>query len=131
MLRRPDGPSYTAIVDEFILRRPSVPLDVMAAQLRHLAEVDGRLHVRVLAVDARIAEFAVPKSAFSLFTFDEPRPLTLAALDTVTSDLLHAGETEVGPYQRLWDRLLGAALSDKDSATLLRKAADEMEGTIS
>ncbi|MGH8276850.1 MAG: helix-turn-helix domain-containing protein, partial [Steroidobacteraceae bacterium] len=74
MLRRPDGPAYEVVLDEIALRRLPAPPQVVADQLRHLVELadQPKITVRVLPVDARIAGYVVPRSAFSLYTYPAP-----------------------------------------------------------
>jgi transcriptional regulator with XRE-family HTH domain len=126
MLRRPDGPRYEVLLDELVVRRPTVPRRVLAEQLRSLAK-GGTAVVQVLPVVAEIEAYSVPKGAFSLYTYADPGDPVVAAVDTVTADLALTEVGEVRPYEQLWDRLRRAALSEDDSANLLAEAADEME----
>jgi transcriptional regulator with XRE-family HTH domain len=124
---RLNGATYEVIVDEVVIRRLSVPPNVHIAELRHLAANSGRASVRILPVDARIDAYTVPRSPFSLYSFGDPKDPRVAAVDTVTSDLILVDEGEVERYEHLYCRLRKAALSPQDSAYLLAKAADEME----
>jgi transcriptional regulator with XRE-family HTH domain len=126
MLRRPDGPSYEVILDEVAVRRPAVPLHVARAQLYHVtARVnrDPRTTVRVLPVDARIAQYYVPRSAFSIYTFPDPGDPTVVAVDTVTDDLIVTDQADAKRYEELYDRLRAAALSVDQSLQLLLDTA--------
>lgn len=76
MLRRPDGPSYEAVLDEIALRRLSAPPDVVAAQVQHLVASarEPRIIVRVLPVGAAIdGGYATPRSAFYVYTYSDPK----------------------------------------------------------
>jgi transcriptional regulator with XRE-family HTH domain len=122
MLCRPDGPSYEAILDELVIRRPAAPNEVIRAQIYHLtARVNADPHttVRVLPVDAEIERYDVPRSAFSLYTFPDPDDPTVVVVDTVTDDLVLTDDAEVKPYEDLYDRLRDAALSPDDSLDFL------------
>lgn len=130
MLRRPGGPTYEVILDEVAVRRRTAPSEVFAEQLRRLADAGSdRITVRVLAVDAEIEHYSVPKGAFSLYTYPDRDDPSVVAVDTVTSDLLRTEAHEVEPYERLYGRLRSAALSVEESATLLLEAAERMEET--
>lgn len=131
MLRSPGGPKYEVIIDELIVQRPTVPAGILAAQLRRLANPGDGISVHVLPIAAQIEAFSVPKSAFSLYTYADPRDGVIAAVDTVTADDVLTDEDKVLPYEQLYDRLRKAALSAQDSATLLARAADEITGRIS
>jgi transcriptional regulator with XRE-family HTH domain len=122
MLRRPDGPSYEVILDEVAVRRPAVPEDVARAQLYHVtARVnrDPKTTVRVLPVDAVIAGYGVPRSAFSIYTFPDPGDPVVVAVDTVTDDLIVTEEADVKRYEELFVRLRAACLSVDESLRLL------------
>lgn len=131
MLRRPDGPSYEVVLDEIAVRRLAAPPVVVAAQLEHLVQVAGQpgITVRVLPVEALIAGYVVPRSAFSLYTYPDPRDPRVAAVDTVTTDVVLTSLTEaaqVERYSTLYDRLAKAALSPQDSVELLARTAGQL-----
>ena len=122
MLRRPGGPSYEVIIDELAVRRPSAPPEVMKSQLYHItATVNGsaKITARVLPVEARIDSFSVPRSAYSIYTFNDPGDPTVVAVDTVTDDLVLTESDDVKRYEELYDRLRGAAMSPQKSLDLL------------
>jgi hypothetical protein len=125
VLRRPDGPQYEAIIDEAAVRRLAAPPKVMRAQLLHLADLaaDDKTIVRVLPLNALIADYWVPRSPFSLYTYRDGDP-EVAAVDTETADSVYTQPAEVASYAQLFDRLRRAALSPQGSADFLRKAAD-------
>lgn len=128
MLRRPAGPTYDVVLDEVAVRRPSVPAEVMKAQLYHLTarvNIDPRVTLRVLPVVAEIEAYSVPRSAFSVYTFADPGDPTLVVADTVTDDLVHTEEELVRRYDELFDRLRRASLSEEDSLQFLIETAQE------
>lgn len=129
MLRRPGGPTLEVIVDEVAVRRLAAPAHVVKKQLYHLATAvnkDPNIALRVLPVHALIKDFTVPRSAFTMFTYPDPGDPDVVAVDTVTSDLILTAKDQVAPYDRLYERLLEAALPPEDSIELLAKAAAEL-----
>src|ERR1700733_3485427 len=69
MLRRPGAPGDEGIIDEVAIRRLSAPPDVFKRQLDHLVQAvngDAKLALRILPIDARIADYTVPRCSFSL-----------------------------------------------------------------
>ncbi len=131
MLRRPDGPRYEVVLDEVALRRLSAPPEVIHAQVKHLITVAGEdaITVRLLPVDAVIAGYSVPRSAFSLYTYPDPNDPQVVAVDTVTSDLVLTSLTEpqqVARYTALYQRLCDAALSPADSIVFLTDTAGRL-----
>lgn len=125
--QRPGGPEYEVILDEASIRRPSAPLDVFAAQLRHMAET-RHARVRVLPVGAKIEHWTVPRSAWSQYDYRDERDPVVINVDTVTTDLMVTDPDQIERYNTLYARLEAAALPVQDSAELLRRAADEIEG---
>jgi hypothetical protein len=128
MLRRPDGPCYEVVIDEVALRRRTAPGDVMRAQLYHVAarvNSDPKTTLRVLPLDARIDGFALPRSAFSIYTFPDPNDPTVVAVDTVTDDLVLTEDADVKRYQDIYRRLHDASLPPADSLRFLIDAAKD------
>jgi transcriptional regulator with XRE-family HTH domain len=129
MLRRPGGPTYDVIIDELAIRRVAAPPDVLKAQLYHVtARVNGepKTNVQVLPIDAVIDDYAVPRSAFSIYTFADPDDPIVVAVDTVTDDLVLTDESAVKRYDELFQRLHNAALPVDESLDLLIATANKM-----
>jgi transcriptional regulator with XRE-family HTH domain len=122
MLRRPRGPDYEVILDALAITRLSVPPEVMKSQLYHIAAtVNGsdRIVVRVLPIEAGIEGYGVPRSAYSIYTFEDPGDPTVVAVDTVTDDIVLTDGDDVKRYVELYDRLRSAALSPDASLDYL------------
>ena len=128
MLRRPGGPTYDVIIDELAIRRVAAPPEVLKAQLYHVAaRVNGepQTTVQVLPIEAEIEGYAVPRSAFSIYTFPDPGDPVIVAVDTVTDDLILTEEAAVKRYDELFDRLSAAALPVEESLELLITTANK------
>lgn len=126
MLRRPGGPHYEAILDERSIRRWAAPAEVVKEQLYSLtATVNGtdNIEVRVLPVTAEIDGYAVPRSAFSIYTFNDPGDPVVVAIDTVTKDLIRTDPSEVKRYEELYSRLSRAAWSVSESLEFIIQMA--------
>jgi transcriptional regulator with XRE-family HTH domain len=122
MLRRPGGPIYEVIIDEVAVRRRAAPAEVVKEQMYSLtATVNGSptISVQVLPVSARIGDFAVPRSAFSIYTFADPADPTVVTVDTITDDLVLVEPDDVAMYEGLFSRLSEAALSVGESLDFL------------
>lgn len=90
----------------------------MHAQVEALitAAADSKVTVRVLPVDAVITDYAIPRAAFSLCTYPDPGDPRVAAVDTVTIDvvLTSLGDQEqLDRYDNLYIRIRDAALSPR------------------
>lgn len=129
MLRRASGPVYEVIIDEAAIRRPSAPDPIMKDQLRHLVdstENGTKISIRLLPATARVEGFTVPRVSYELYTYADPHDPQVAAIDTVTSDLIFLEEDQVRPYAELYRRLHAAALSPADSLEIIAQAADTL-----
>jgi transcriptional regulator with XRE-family HTH domain len=126
MLRRAGGPVYEVVLDELAVRRPTAPPPIMRAQLEHLVEsVNGgsQITVRVLPATASIESYTMPRGGYSLYTYADPGDPLVAAVDTITSDLILTDADQVAPHDELYRRLRDATLPAADSLDLLAKAA--------
>lgn len=125
------GTRLDIVVEDLALRRLVAPPDVMAGQLRHLVALAERpdVSVRVLPPDALLDEGWAPTSPFSVYSYPDPADPTIVLLDVVgqlPAPLAEPDATRL--YVQLHERLAGAALSDVDSAALIKSAADQMAG---
>jgi transcriptional regulator with XRE-family HTH domain len=125
MLRRPGGPTYEVIIDEAAVRRRAAPAEIVKEQFYNLAatvNASRNIGLRLLPLTAEIEGYAVPRSAFSIYTFADPADPVVVTVDTVTDDLVFTGLTEprqVADYEALYERLSGAALSVGESLQFL------------
>ncbi|MGI5201992.1 DUF5753 domain-containing protein [Spirillospora sp. CA-108201] len=125
---RADGPSYEVVVDEVLIRRLTVPDEIMRAQLRHIIQTldqESQLTFRVLPVNARLVGTLLPRSTFTLYTFPDGDDPPMAVVDTITTDLVYLEPREVERYTRRYEYLRQAALSPEDGKMLLIEAAKE------
>ncbi|HEY2576763.1 MAG TPA: DUF5753 domain-containing protein, partial [Streptosporangiaceae bacterium] len=132
MLRRPSAPTYEVIIDEVAIHRLSAPPEVFKKQLYHLAQIvngDPKLSLRVLPIDARIADYTVPRCPFSIYTYADPGDPTVVAADSVTCDLILTNPADITPYDQLYTGLHQATLPQDESLNLLTKAATELPDT--
>jgi transcriptional regulator with XRE-family HTH domain len=136
-LRRPGAPLVEIIVDESAVHRHAAPAGVVKRQLRHLvgAAKGGQPNVtlRILPVQAQFRDFAVPRCAFSIYTYTytypDPGDPRVVAIDTVTDDMIVTSEAQVSAYERMYERLAEAALTPEESAKLLTEVGDAFPGT--
>ncbi|WP_433232138.1 helix-turn-helix domain-containing protein [Actinomadura formosensis] len=125
----PEGPVYDLILDEVVLRRISVPIEIMAAQLHLLitrVTSQPQTNVRVLPVDAYMEGVAVPRSAFSLYTFPDPADPPMVIVDAPSHDLAYTEPDDVDQHVKRYELLSEAVLSSEDSLKCLAEAADRL-----
>lgn len=127
-LRQPDSPTYEVILNEFAIRRRSAPPDTLRDQLLHLVDKadDERITIRVLPVEAEIADYNVPATSFTIFTYPNPGDPTVVGIETVVSNEVLTDEADVEPHIRMFTSLHTAAMTVEQSQQFLRQAADKL-----
>jgi transcriptional regulator with XRE-family HTH domain len=133
VLERPGGPTYDVIIDELAIRRFAAPAPVIADQLDHLVHVGHErptITISVLPLAARIHQHTVPRTAFFTYRYPDPHDPVVAAVDTVTDDLVLTDEADVNRYLDLYAKLQDAALPPGDSLDYLAATAEEIRRKI-
>lgn len=126
MLRRPNGPLYTVVVDEVAVRRLAADRETVSAQLYHLAAVvngSDTIDLQVLPVDAEVRDYMLPRSAFAIYTFEDVRDPTVVMVDTVTADQVIIEPDHVKRYTDMFERLLEVTLKKDEGLDFLLEQA--------
>ncbi|MFE9207193.1 DUF5753 domain-containing protein [Micromonospora sp. NPDC007230] len=123
VLRRPDPPHYTALVDERVCDSGGTPADVWRDQLRHLVALAEWPHItiRVVPSDAAPDGGVRPLTAFSYYAYPDPADPRTVLVETLTTDLRLVAEADIARYELLVDRLLAAALPEEETVELLAR----------
>ncbi|MEU6131351.1 helix-turn-helix transcriptional regulator [Saccharopolyspora sp. NPDC047091] len=131
ILRKQGSPEITAVLSESALRRMYGSREVMARQMRHLADI-----AELPSVHLHVLPFAAIPSLASSFPFVHFRvpsvstnapPLEFVYVEQFSNGDYLDGSTHVGAYNRLWQGLLGAALDPVESRAFVLRAADEFD----
>lgn len=128
VLHRPDGPRYTAVLDEAALTCPGAPAQLWRDQVQQLVVMTRRPNVtiRVLPRGVPVAGSVVhPLTAFSCYAFPDPADPRTVVLEALTTDLRFTTEPDVRRYEQLAGWLLDAALPGDDTVELLSRYAEE------
>ncbi len=128
MLRRPGAPSYELLIDEAAVRRPSAPPPVMREQLAHLAAqaAEENVTVRVLPIEAVVRDYQTLPGALSLYTYPDLGDPVVAAIESITTDVIVTDSVQVVRYAERYDLLAEVALSPGDSAEFISQAATKL-----
>lgn len=128
VLRRADPPRYEAIIEEGALRRNAAPPHVMREQLQYLAEAAAapNITLRVLPSDAKVGDFYVPHTSFSLYRYPDPADPETVVLETLASDVQLRDEEDISPYKMVYGWLRDAALHENDSIDLATRLAGQL-----
>ncbi|GAA3742228.1 helix-turn-helix transcriptional regulator [Plantactinospora mayteni] len=129
LLLAPSGPVYDLVLDEIAVRRCAAEPPIVAAQLRHIADLCAthqNISVRVLPVDAAIKGHSAPRSAYSLYRYRDANATFAVAVDTLTSDLVLTMPDEVDAYRQLHSRLKVVTLTPEASLRMLQDVAEQL-----
>lgn len=110
ILRRPDAPTFWAVVDESVLHRPIGGDEVLVAQLDHLLEMAALPSVVLQILPWRLSGYAA-EHAFTMLRFAEPELPDLVYLEEHTGAAYLDKRPDVESYTRIMDRLTIDALS--------------------
>lgn len=129
LLLAESGPRYDLVLDEFAVRRCAADPAVVAAQLRHIADLCARhpsITVRILPIDAPIKGHRAPRSAYSIYRYRDEHGTLAVAVDTLTTDLVLTELADVDAYLSLHSRLKAAALTPRASMQMLATIAPRL-----
>ncbi|MEV5447134.1 helix-turn-helix transcriptional regulator [Streptomyces sp. NPDC052644] len=131
LLDRPDGPRYTAVLEEAALGRRACPPDVLRDQLAHLCELAmlPNVTLHLLLRDTRIGEFYLPPTAFSLYRFTDSQDPETLAIEGGFIDVMSTEASTVNRYKVTFEWLCSAALSASDTLTWLFAATGRLTDT--
>lgn len=124
--------TYRLVLEEQAVRRPAAPPAAMLEQLHHLLEVIEQpgVSIRIVPVDADLGDGIAPRSPYGHITYPDHDDPPIVIVDNATEVSLVTDVAEVEGYAQLHERLRGAALSDADSAALIRQVADSLAARI-
>lgn len=121
ILMRDDAPELFTVIDEAALHRPVGGPDVMADQLRALADDAGRIILRVIP-----AATGVHDGLPGAFTVADLRDGTSAAyIDSGLRGMVVQDVSDVTELGATWDRLAAETLPRAASLDLIRNVADQ------
>jgi transcriptional regulator with XRE-family HTH domain len=121
ILTRIRPPEFTAIVEEYALRRPIGGPAVMKGQLQRLVEVADDPHTRLYVVPAGAGAYAGTDGPFVLAS--GPGSHVAGFLDGQLSGQLVEYEGDVAVLWAAWDSCRGEALPHRESVKLIEEIA--------
>ncbi|MEV6985225.1 helix-turn-helix transcriptional regulator [Sphaerisporangium sp. NPDC051017] len=117
VLARDQPIQLTAVLDEAVLRRTVGGARVMRAQLEHLIQLGNHSNVTIQVLPFDAGAHASPHGAFMIFGMSAPYP-DVAYAET-HAGCIYVEADGVESFARAYDQLQRAALSPKDSLSLI------------
>jgi transcriptional regulator with XRE-family HTH domain len=121
-IQKPDPVGLWTILDEGVIRRVVGGDDVHRDQLRHLVEASKAPNVTVQVVPFSAGAHPGMPGAFVVMSFPDSDP-PLVYTENAGGGLFLEGEPDVHRYRASFQRLAAQALSPKDTAQMIKKAA--------
>ncbi|MFF4103006.1 helix-turn-helix domain-containing protein [Streptomyces sp. NPDC001903] len=123
---RADPPlELSAVLDEAVLRRQIGGPGVMAAQLRHLAQVARLPQVRLQVLPFSVGGHLGLTGPFVIFSFPNIADLDVVVLDHLTSSLYLERKEDLEAYSAAFRTIQAHALPPQDSSDLISSLADD------
>ncbi|MEV4626000.1 helix-turn-helix transcriptional regulator [Micromonospora sp. NPDC049523] len=125
LIQETHPPRYSAVIEEASLSRRAGSPEVIRGQLNQLCKLAAlpNITLQVLPSQARIANWYLPHTGFSLYRFADPQdPETLAIEGHSTNQVL-TDRDELDRYTVVFEWLQSAALTAEDTLTWLAEAA--------
>jgi transcriptional regulator with XRE-family HTH domain len=125
LTREAEPPRYEAVLEEAALGARGGPPPVMSGQLRHLARLAELPNVTlwVLPSSAKVADWYLPETAFSIYRFADPDDPDAVAVEALAADLILTDDDMLARYGRVFDWLRQAARPPAESLTWIIEAA--------
>ncbi|MFC0527998.1 helix-turn-helix domain-containing protein [Phytohabitans kaempferiae] len=125
LTREIEPPRYEAVLEEAALGPRGGPAPVLAGQLRHLARLAERPNVTLwlLPPAAKVADWYVPETAFSIYRFADPNDPDAVAVEALAADLMLTGDDMLARYGRVFEWLRQAARPPDETLMWIAEAA--------
>ncbi|MEH0842329.1 helix-turn-helix transcriptional regulator [Micromonospora sp. CPCC 205711] len=124
VLRRPDPPRYTGLLDERVCEPGDDPAEVWREQLEHLAALSELPHLTLRVVPRAAAPRGPhPLTPYCCYSFPDPADPHTVMLEALTTDVRLVGDVDVSRYDRVTGWLTEVALSRAETRELFRRRA--------
>ena len=119
------APTFHAIIDEGVLRRPVGPRDVMERQLADLLQVAEWANIVIQVLPFAAGAHPGLEGSFSVLSF-EPDDPDVGYVGSPAGEVYVEAADQVSQLMLVFDRLARAALSPEESAALIAAARSEL-----
>jgi Domain of unknown function (DUF5753)/Helix-turn-helix domain len=123
LLARAQPPRIWAVIDEAVLRRPVGGVEVMRAQLSHLAAAARLPNVTLQVVPFERGGHAAASGSFSVLRFEERDLPDVVYIEQLTSAVYLDQRPDIEHYLEVVDQLSGEALTPTETARFIGQVA--------
>lgn len=126
VLTRRSAPMLHAVIDESALRRPIGGRDVMRRQITALLEAAERPHVQLQITPTGESTYPGMEGSFIILSFASPIAMDVVYAKNVAGGIFIEDVEQVRHCRDKFDRICAAALSETESANLIKELVDEL-----
>ncbi|MGX1804391.1 helix-turn-helix domain-containing protein [Nocardia sp. NPDC055321] len=126
LLTREGAPTFWAVLDESVLRRPVGGPTVMRGQLEYLHEISLLPNVTIQVLPYAAGGHAAAGSSFTMLRFAESELPDIVYLEQLTSALYLDRREDLELYRQVMDQLSVQAEPPERSREFLREIADSL-----
>ncbi|GGX69081.1 helix-turn-helix domain-containing protein [Streptomyces hiroshimensis] len=124
---RGNPPQYTAIVTEGVLHQQFGGPEVLAEQLRHLADLSQSPDITIQVIPFTQTSFTDSGGSFALYSYPDPLDLDVVQVEHLDGALCLEDDETVAKYRRVLDKLRSSALPPGRSIELIASIARGLE----
>ncbi|WP_030904250.1 helix-turn-helix domain-containing protein [Streptosporangium amethystogenes] len=122
-----DNPlELSVVLGEGVVRQHVGTAEIIASQLKHLAEVGQRPNIMIQILPYRAGAHQAMTGSFNIVGFPAPSDLDVIYLENMSSGLYLEDSADVRRYVAVFDYLRAAALSPGDTTVMLMNASNNL-----
>jgi transcriptional regulator with XRE-family HTH domain len=121
-----EPPTLHAVLNEAVLLRKVGGGEVMAEQLRHLAELADLPHVTIQVLPFEAGAHPAMTAPFLLLGFDDEPRMNTVYLENGRGSLYLEKAADLNRYEAMFSQLSGMAMTPNDSVTCLTTVASNL-----
>jgi hypothetical protein len=127
VLHREDPPSYQAMVDEAVLRRPVGGEATMRQQLDHLIKLAGGETITIVVVPFSAGPHPGLMGAFALMEYDDPLNDDVVCLENPSGNIIVRDKPEtVAEYRAAAERIVSLGLRGDEAVAFIKRIRKEL-----
>ncbi|MFB4318308.1 helix-turn-helix domain-containing protein [Actinomadura sp. 21ATH] len=122
--REPNAPELHVVLDEAVLQRPIGGVELMRAQLRHLAEESRRPNVTTQILPRSVGTHAGLEGLFILLRFSGTDDPDVAYTEGIYGDVYLESSSQITRCNVAFEALCRSALTPDESLAMIKAAAE-------
>ncbi|MER7754113.1 helix-turn-helix transcriptional regulator [Kitasatospora sp. NPDC097643] len=124
VINRPEPPTVWVVLSESVLRRPVGGPEVMAQQLKFLAELAQRPNITLQILPFSAGAHAAMSMAFRILSFSDV-PGEIVYVEALTSSLYIEKESDIARHETVFNQLAATAMTPEESESWIRRLETE------